>query len=65
MVYPRIGVSYGEWLNRTHDPCDEEHCNMIGTVQQTRLSMTVNMRCHLYLDTPHLCRLPAFEGDEN
>ena len=33
MVYPRIGVSYGEWLNGTHDPCDEEHCDMIGTVQ--------------------------------
>ena len=34
MVYPRISVWCGEWLNRKHDACDEEHYDLIGTVQQ-------------------------------
>ena len=33
MVYPRIGMSYGEWLNRKYDPCDEEHHDLTGNVQ--------------------------------
>ena len=26
-------MSYGEWLNRKYDPCDEEHHDLTGNVQ--------------------------------
>ena len=37
-MFPRIGASYGSWVNGKYDPCDEEQCDLIGNVQQSGLS---------------------------
>ena len=49
-VYAWIGVSYGKWLNRKHDPCDKAQHDLIGNVQQKAWTKVIKIIIPLKID---------------